>query len=243
VPQSKHRGVPRIDTGMAALPIKKLPCPGGGGIKLWLAGPARAHAVPDNLWDLLSSTEKDRADRFARPSDRALFVAARGVLRCLLSEATGIAGGKIRLAEGPSGKPHLSGIRGPHFNISHSGLFALIGLAENRPVGVDIERMLRTGDELNVAGDYFSADEYHALQDLKQEAMLSGFYQIWTCKEAILKAWGAGISGQAKSFTVELKKDRFAFHRNPHCALSSLASVCAWPVAVPEGYAACCALA
>jgi 4'-phosphopantetheinyl transferase len=231
-----------IDQG-PALACKTLKVRGSAGVKLWLAGPIDADAVPENLWNVLSTTEKDRADRFVQPADRALFIAARGLLRCLLSEATNIAAKNIRFAEGPSGKPYLALCRGPHFNVSHSGQFALIGLSERRPVGVDIERMRFSGDELSVAQNYFSAAEYNALLGLEQEAMLSVFYKIWTCKEAVFKACGAGISGDAKSFTVKLKMDGFALHAGPHCFPPALASVCAWPVAVPAGYAGCCAVA
>jgi 4'-phosphopantetheinyl transferase len=167
----------------------------------------------------------------------------RGSLRCLLSEATGIAPDKILLAEGPFGKPYLCGLRGPHFNVSHSGSFALIGLSDSRPIGVDIERMRRTGDELNVAKRFFSATEFRLLQSLEEDAMLSAFYKTWACKEAVLKAHGAGISQHLKHFSVEETADGFTIHPEPNGILPALAAISAEPVAVPPGYAACCALA
>jgi 4'-phosphopantetheinyl transferase len=214
---------------------------GCAGVKVWLAGPFQE--VPENLWDVLSGTEKDRADRFIHPADRVLFIATRGILRCLLSDATGIAAEQIQFAEGLAGKPYLFGRCGPHFNVSHSGSFALIGLSENGPVGVDIERMHFTGDELSVAQSHFSAAEYRALLGLEQESMLCSFYKIWTCKEAVLKACGAGISEHLKDFSVELTTDGFAVHPEPHWFAPALASVSAKPVEVPPGYVGCYALA
>lgn len=241
----ERSGIARNEKGMAALPVKRLPFPGNENeeVKLWLAGPAQANAVPGYLWSVLSATEKGRAERFARLEDRALFILTRGVLRCLLSEATGVLAEEILFAEGPAGKPCLSGLRGPHFNASHSGSYALIGLSQSRPAGVDIERMRVSGDELEVARSCFSASEYRTLRGLKKEALRTAFYQIWTCKEAVLKACGTGISGHAKTFTVELHKDGFALHPEPHCSLPALKEISAWPVAAPAGYAACCALA
>jgi 4'-phosphopantetheinyl transferase len=226
---------------LRALPCTSLDIRGCAGVKVWLAGPFQE--VPENLWDVLSGNEKDRADRFIHPADRVLFIATRGILRCLLSDATGIAAEQIQFAEGLAGKPYLSGRCGPHFNVSHSGSFALIGLSENRPVGVDIERMHFTGDELNVAQSHFSAAEYRALLGLEQESMLCSFYKIWTCKEAVLKACGAGISEHLKSVTVAFTKDGFALRPEPQCSLAALSAVCTWSVAVPVGYAGCCALA
>jgi 4'-phosphopantetheinyl transferase len=223
--------------------LKRLSLPGGAGVDLWLAGPSSADAVQEQLWNTLSGTEKNRADRFLRPEDRALFVMTRGILRYLLSTATGIAAEAIAFAEGPFGKPYLSGIRGPFFNVSHSGSFALIGLSKSRRIGVDIERMRLTGDELNVARRFFSAAEYRALESQEKDAMLSAFYKIWTCKEAVLKACGAGISEHLKHFSVEVTKDGFALHPEPDWIPPTLAAISAEPVAVPHGYAGCCALA
>jgi len=113
----------------------------------------------------------------------------------------------------------------------------LIGLSENRPVGVDIERMHFTGDELNVAQSHFSAAEYRALLGLEQEPMLCSFYKIWTCKEAVLKACGGGISEHLRGVTVVLNKDGFALRPEPQFSLAALSAVCAQPIAVPPGYA------
>lgn len=225
----------------AAPALSRLPFPGCAGVDLWLAGPSSAGAVPEQMWGILSASEKDRADRFLRPEDRALFVMTRGCLRFLLGTAAGLAAEAVAFAEGPFGKPYLSGINGPHFNVSHSGAFALIGLSESRQIGVDIELMRRTGDALNVARRFFSAAEFRALQGHEPEAMLPAFYKIWTCKEAVLKACGVGITGHLKHFSVELTPDGFAIHPDPKWIPG--ATISAHPVAVPPGYAGCCALA
>lgn len=211
--------------------------------ELWLAGPARDSAILERLWAMLSAAEKERADRYSRLQDRMLFVMTRSVLRALLAKATGAAAGEIAFAEGASGKPFLSGGREPHFNVSHSGEFALIGLSKRCPIGVDIEKIHSTGDELNAARIYFSDAENRLLQNLGNDARAAAFYTIWTCKEAALKACGAGITEHLKhvsiafsahGVTVDMGRDRFA---------QAIGSVYAEPVAVPEGYAACCALA
>ncbi|HMF07371.1 MAG TPA: 4'-phosphopantetheinyl transferase superfamily protein [Methylocella sp.] len=223
--------------------LRRLTLAGGAGVGLWLAGPASAEAVQEQFWTTLSEAEKDRADRFLRTEDRALFVMTRGSLRFLLGKATGIAAGAIAFAEAPFGKPYLSDLQGPQFNVSHSGSIALIGLSESRPIGVDIERMRVTGDELNVAQRFFSAAEYCALLSQEKDAMVSTFYKIWTCKEAALKACGEGISNHLKHFSVEVTKDGFAIHPEPGWITPAFAAISAEPVAVPPGYAGCCALA
>jgi 4'-phosphopantetheinyl transferase len=226
-----------------ALPLERLTLPSGAGVALWLAGPAGPDGVPEHLWNILSRGEKDRSNRFLRLEDRALFALTRGTLRRLLSEATGVAADKIAFAEGPYGKPCLVGTHGPHFNVSHSGCWALIGFSGSRDIGVDIEFMRAAGGELDLARSFFSAAEYRSLEGLDRDMLLSSFYRIWTCKEAILKAHGAGISEHLKDFSVELTENGYAIHPEPDCFSSSLASVAVQPVEVPEGYAGCCALA
>ena len=226
-----------------ALPLKRLTLQNGAGVALWLAGPAGPAGVPKHLWNALSRGEKDRANRFRRPEDRALFALTRGTLRRLLSEATGVPAEKFAFAEGPHGKPRLAGTSGPRFNASHSGCWALIGFSDSRDIGVDIEFMRAVGGERDLAWSFFSAAEYRSLEGLANGTLLSSFYKIWTCKEAILKAYGAGITEHLKNFSVELTEDGFAIHLEPNCFSPSLASVAVQPVEVPEGYAGCYALA
>jgi len=213
-----------------ALPLKRLTLRSGAGVALWLAGPGPGE-VPEHLWNTLSRGEKDRANRFLRVEDRALFSLTRGTLRCLLSEATGVAADKIAFAEGPYGKPCVVGTHGPHFNVSHSGCWALIGFSDSRDIGVDIELMRAAGGELDLARSFFSAAEYLSLEGLANGMLLSSFYRIWTCKERL------------KDFSVELTTDGYAIHPEPDCFSSTLASVAVQPVQVPEGYAGCYALA
>jgi 4'-phosphopantetheinyl transferase len=119
----------------------------------------------------------------------------------------------------------------------------LIGLSDSRPIGVDIELMRRAGGELELARSFFSDAEYRALEGQENSRLLQSFYKIWTCKEAILKALGVGISEHLEDFSVELTGERYAIHAEPNCFLTSLASVVANPVEVPGGYAGCYALA
>ena len=161
-----------------------------------------------------------------RVEDRALFALTRGTLRRLLSEATGIPPDKIAFAEGPYGKPSLVGTHGPHFNVSHSGCWALIGFSDSRDIGVDIEFMRAAGGERDLARSFFSAAEYHSLEGLTNGMLLRSFYKIWTCKEAVLKAHGVGISEHLKDFSVELTGDGYAIHPEPNCFSPLLASSC-----------------
>ena len=104
-----------------ALPRKRLTLSSGAGVALWLAGPADAGGVPEHLWKALSRGEKDRANRFLRAEDRALFALTRGTLRCLLSGRRALQRTRSRLRKdltespawpGPMGRISMFPIRG-----------------------------------------------------------------------------------------------------------------------------------
>lgn len=149
------------------------------------------HAAADA--SMLSADERARAERLKIPDVRRRFVAARVGLRRVLAAATGQSPETLTFAQGQQGKPHLTGIDGPpHFNISHSGDTALIAVADV-PVGVDVEilRPLAAMDEM--AAMAFTDAEREALIILPEATRLPVFFRLWTRKEAVTKAHGAGF--------------------------------------------------
>lgn len=237
----------------SSLPLKQIVFPGKLDAALWLAGPGLAGpgladpAGPDDVlaqsWTLLSTAEQNRANRLSSMKERQLFAMTRASLRLLLSEKTGLPALAIRFVEGPHGKPRLAGTARPHFNVSHSGDFALIGLSDSRPIGVDIEFMRRSGDEMDVARSLFSELECRRLAGLAPAPRRIAFYRIWTCKEAVLKALGVGISQHLKAFSVDFDGERMIVQPEPACQLPALFSIAAGLAPVPDGYAGCYALA
>ncbi len=224
--------------------------------RLWLVDVA---ALPgfDTSRLPLSAEERARAARFYRAEDRARFMLARTALRRLLADATGAAPEALIFSEGPFGKPTLAGRRDApfqdvrfqdvrlqdiHFNVSHSGAFALIGLS-TRPIGVDIEIMRENLDELSLAETFFCAGEHRFLESLDGEARFRAFYRMWTCKEAVLKAFGVGIAEYLKHFCVDWSKGSLAIEPQPGCFTPALSGVHVETVEAPEGYAAALALA
>ena len=227
----------------APWPLSRLVGHSGPKVVLWLAGPVGPEEIPSLVWDSLVEEEKARANRFFQAEDRRLFAFTRATLRHLLSRTTKIPAKDICFSEGPNGKPRLSSGAGPCFNVSHSGAYALIGLSDERPIGVDIEWMRGFADQMDVARSFFSTAEYQALTQLGTAMRHEAFYKIWTCKEAVLKALGVGIIAHLKEFSVEWNKapHRLLWDRN--CSLPGLALIEAFPLEVTEGYAGCYALA
>jgi 4'-phosphopantetheinyl transferase len=210
--------------------------------RLWLVdvGPG---AAPPNGASALSQDEIARGARFHRAEDRARFTLTRAALRHLLSGAAALEPDELVFVTGPHGKPALAGRPDLHFNVSHSGALALIGISARRPVGVDIERVRTDIDDLALAEAFFCTAEHRFLDSLDDAARRAAFYRIWTCKEAVLKALGRGITENLKDFRVRLGQNGVDLEPQPGCLAHALAAVRAAPVDVPAGYAATLALA
>lgn len=165
-----------------------------------------SHAAACELEALLSSAERDRAERFAVEFARRRYVIARGMLRLLLAERLEVAPDTIEIASLSHGKPVLAGSlaeSGLCFNLSHSHEYVAYAFARES-VGVDIERVRTLEDADDIAGHMFSSHEKDAYSKLGRDERALGFFQCWTRKEAFIKATGEGLSRPLDSFDVTL---------------------------------------
>jgi 4'-phosphopantetheinyl transferase len=151
---------------------------------------------------VLSTAEQTRADRFRFDHDRQHFIAARSGLRRILGDYLDRDAAAIEFAYGAYGKPFLAD-GAIAFNLSHSGDLALVVVAVDRPVGVDLERIKPMADLEKLTARFFTAGEHQRIVQLDQDDRLLAFFRTWTCKEAYLKATGDGLS-QLKSLEVAL---------------------------------------
>jgi 4'-phosphopantetheinyl transferase len=117
-------------------------------------------------------------------------------LRAILSGYLGIPGDTLRIERNEYGKPFLADLPAGtelQFNLSHSGGALLIGISRVQALGVDLESGGRSRPYLEIAQRYFSPDEAAALTALPVELQSKSFLDMWSAKEAVLKALGRGI--------------------------------------------------
>jgi len=144
---------------------------------------------------LLSRNEQIRAARFQFARDRNRYIAGRGLLRALLGNYVDAAPSAIEFASNPHGKPSLADATlGVHFNLAHSGDVAIFAFARDHILGVDIESLDRAVDHDALALRFFSARENAELQTFPRAVRNRAFLTSWTCKEAVAKAIGLGLS-------------------------------------------------
>jgi phosphopantetheinyl transferase (holo-ACP synthase) len=77
-----------------------------------------------------------------------------------------------------------------HFSLSHTDRCALIAVRTSWPVGVDIERLRDLPDAKILASRWFTELENKALTTLSGTSLKKAFFDLWTHREAVLKALG-----------------------------------------------------
>ena len=127
----------------------------------------------------------------------------RGTLRLILAAVTGAPARGLDLSEGADGKPQLAdnALR-LHFSVSPSTGYALIGVGW-RPLGIDIERVRSDIDWRPIAAMILHPRERAALRGAARATATAAFFEIWTQKEAYLKAIGGGAAIDLASFATD----------------------------------------
>lgn len=141
---------------------------------------------------LLAPDERSRLARLIRPEVRRRWLAARTFLRRVLGASLGVPPEAIGLSRQPGGKPFLPD-SDLQFNLSHSGDWALLALAWQLPLGVDIETIRPPRQPLAIARRFFSPEATAALAQAPSEQQARIFHHHWTRLEALHKLGGGGL--------------------------------------------------
>jgi 4'-phosphopantetheinyl transferase len=183
---------------------------------------------------ILSGDEIARADRFVFERHRRHYIFAHALLRLALSELEpGIAPSAWSFATGRYGRPFVAGptTAAPlHFSLSHTeGCVACLISAEEA-VGVDVEHVVPRGSVMETARGAFAPEEIEMLRGLPPREVLDRFFDIWTLKEAYLKARGFGLHLPLDGFAVRIAAGgigisfKSRIDDNPHAWCFSLSS-------------------
>ena len=114
--------------------------------------------------------------------------------RWVLARYAGLPADSLPLVPDAYGKPRLAAPNAPGFNLSHSGEVVLLAIARGTEPGIDVEALRPRPRALQLAQRYFTAAEAAALARRSETDCQQAFYQLWTAKEAVLKALGRGLA-------------------------------------------------
>ena len=164
-------------------------------VHVWVVKLDVTDSVGNGLKSLLSEDELARAASYRFEIHRRRFISARGALRCLVGDCIGSEPEHLQFGYEPNGKPYLANAEDKvSFNVAHSEDVALIAIAKEGDIGVDVERVRWLPDFDELVARFFSTREARQFQALPLERKAAAFFNLWTRKEAMLKATGEGIS-------------------------------------------------
>lgn len=155
---------------------------------------------------LLSEDERLKARRFHFAKHRRRYIIARSGLRRILGYYFSMQPGQLIFSYSPHGKPSIAypeNTNAIQFNVAHSGEIALYGFSRQYDLGIDVETISdRPTGEL--AMRFFAPEESAQLMQLPQDQRKKSFYDVWTQKEAFVKALGLGLSYPLTNFEVKV---------------------------------------
>ena len=153
----------------------------------------------------LSAEERARRDRLHFDADRRDFTIAHDLLRRALSKYADVPPIDWRFATDNYGKPSIETVdpqvRALSFSLSHTRGCVACAIASSVPLGVDVQRTDQSQCIQEVADRHFSEKEAALLRQCSDELRNIRFAELWTLKEAFLKAVGVGLSGSLASIS------------------------------------------
>ncbi|MCP5161457.1 MAG: 4'-phosphopantetheinyl transferase superfamily protein [Hahellaceae bacterium] len=163
------------------------------------SGEADYQALLSSARTYLDEDELAYIARFHFLKDRALALTSRCLKRVVLARRLSTEPRLLTFTQSAKGKPQLSGVRGPAFNLSHSSPWVVLVTGDDPELklGIDIEDSSRPALPVSALPGFFSPSEIRkiVLCEGTGAVCANEFFKYWTLKEALLKATGEGLSG------------------------------------------------
>lgn len=152
-------------------------------------------------YSLMSPEKQSRVDGFKFEDDKKRTVAGEMLAKTAISENYGVELNSLIVLHTKNGKPFVE-IENCHISISHSHNLVVCAVSHS-PVGVDTE-LVREID-LKIANRVCTKSELDYIN-----GDVTRFFEVWTSKEAYIKAKGSGFSDHNVN-TLELDKQTIRY--------------------------------
>lgn len=178
-----------------------------GAVHLWRVPLRRLGSLgPAALEAALDEEERHRASMFRADADRRRFIVRRAARREILAMYLGCAPVEVEIHSSVLGRPVVVGPRrgrGLTFSTSHRGELGVVAVGRGIDLGVDVEVTPPVVGAEEAGQMVLSAAERAQIAALPEELRTRAFVRCWTCKEALLKAMGVGLTGPLERIEVE----------------------------------------
>ncbi|MNL19316.1 4'-phosphopantetheinyl transferase sfp [compost metagenome] len=138
-----------------------------------------------------------KINKFRKWQDAQLSLLGRILLFRSIKEVFNMELSRKNILYNEYGKPYFK--RNPiHFSISHSGEIVVCAITIDSEIGIDIEKML----PVNIYDFKLQINTTEWLKIISSKIPQMAFYDYWTKKEAVIKAYGYGQTVDFSSFEI-----------------------------------------
>ena len=184
---------------------------GDDAVQIWCRSTERLdHAAIAAAVSVLSEDEAAQYRRFHFERDARDYAAAHALLRTTLTRHDHRAPADWRFEKTAAGKLLLrdAGSAIGSFSLSHTNGMVACAVTAAAAVGVDVECVDRGVDAGDLAARFFAPAEAAHLARLDADARREYFFDLWTLKEALVKALGTGMATSLASLAFSVHADR-----------------------------------
>lgn len=152
--------------------------------------------------NVMSTEERAHHARFVFERHRHEYLVTRGLVRGVLSKYTARPPQELLFDRTEYGRPNLQDCGGLQFNVTNTNELVVCAVRYGGEVGVDTEPLRRSDEILGVAETVFTDYERERLNELPPPLRARRAVELWTLKEAYMKARGLGFSLPVDKFEI-----------------------------------------
>ncbi len=152
--------------------------------------------------DVMAPAERARHARFVFARHRHEYAVTRGLARGVLASYVRRRPDELSFQLTDHGRPILEQAGDLEFNLSNSVDLVVCAVTRRGDVGVDTEPLARAGQIVGVSDVVFTPTERQRLFELPDGSRLRRAVELWTQKEAYMKARGLGMSLPVDRFEI-----------------------------------------
>jgi 4'-phosphopantetheinyl transferase len=151
---------------------------------------------------LLTAEERNKRRAFLFEKHRHEYLVTRVLAQWVLARWTGHSPGAVQIRRTELGRPVLHPASDIRFNLTNTVELVACLVARGRELGVDAEPLARADQILGLSATVFTEQERAALARLGARERRRRAVELWTYKEAYMKARGRGLSIPPERFQV-----------------------------------------
>lgn len=163
-----------------------------GTIDVWVFRHSRLTIPTLDMREILSPTERRRAEKIRHMDMRLSYLQAKCAFRIILSAQLHVPLRDLQMTVSRFGKPQL-----PAHDIevsqAHSHDWSAVAVSTLGFVGIDIEVWRPLANCRQLACQVMTDQEARVFEDIPSELTVRKFLELWTRKEAVLKCAGLGL--------------------------------------------------